>query len=54
MMRFLSDLMCALSFHSLKTIEEAGTVDVVECEHCKRVWAVETERHQVHELRIAE
>jgi len=54
MTKFLSDLMCAFSFHSLKTIEEAGTVEVVECQHCKRVWAVETERHQVFELRAGQ
>lgn len=50
---FFSRLMCGLSFHSLKTVEEVGTVEVVECQHCKRKWAVETERHQVHELRGA-
>lgn len=29
-------------------------VEVVECQHCKRVWAVETERHQVFELRAGQ
>ena len=44
-------ILCALSLHRLNTIAMIETVDIVECEHCKRKWAVETERHQVYELR---
>jgi hypothetical protein len=47
----LNRIMCWLSFHKLKTFAEIEAVDFVECEHCKRRWAVATDDHTVYELR---
>lgn len=44
-------ILCALAFHKIEVLEIIGPVDVCECTRCKRRWAVETERHQVYELK---
>lgn len=49
-MKHLKSLLCFLSFHNFKLIEEVGSVEVYCCTRCKKSWAVETERQQVYEL----
>lgn len=50
-MKAIKDLLCLLSFHPLKTVYQYRTVDVLECAHCRRRWAVETEKQIVLELK---
>lgn len=49
-MASLFRLMCWLSLHKLKTFAEIEAVEFMECEHCKRRWAVATDEQRVFEL----
>lgn len=46
----IARILCFLSFHNFKLIEEVGSVEVYCCTRCHHRWAVETERQQVHHI----
>lgn len=48
-MALIKQLLCALSFHALK-IKSIASIDLAECRHCERTWAVDTFTQKVFEL----